>query len=258
MGGSKRALLISMMTLSLVALGTSAAAVAAPAGVLESFTVTATLAPDRVFKGETAKMTGKVIPPRPGESVKLQQKKSGKWKDIDSNELDDASRYSFTITGEKAGTPQYRVFKGASGGVDAGTSPVRKLSVYRWIYLSNLQVVDYDDFDFGSFRINGKNYPNSIGAYYDFSDGYAEWNIDRKCDRLLGVGGVDDTSDVDVIGEVTLSKEGEQFFQEQYTFGTTNPINVDVTGILRLRVDVSTVKKEGYPAIGNARVSCTF
>jgi hypothetical protein len=98
--------------------------------VLASQSVSFSVTPPKITKGQTATGTGKASPAASGREVELQVEKSGLWYTVATTHDGTGGSFSFTIKGTSAGTFDYRaVASDLPGYLQYGYSPAQSLQV---------------------------------------------------------------------------------------------------------------------------------
>jgi hypothetical protein len=93
--------------------------------------------------------------------------------------------------------------------------------------------------------------PNSS---YDYEPASIEWAIGRHVPVLEFLAGADDSSGQGG-GTITLYGDGERLAEVDVRFGATENVRVDVSGVLRLRIEVSTTSQDQPEIVlGDARL----
>ncbi|MPZ73742.1 MAG: S8 family serine peptidase [Nitriliruptorales bacterium] len=92
--------------------------------------VRATLSTTAMSLGSRARLTGKVSPAHPGQTVRLQRRVSGRWRTVATKTLSSTSRFAFPIKPGSRGTFKYRAQRPADADHGPGRSAARSLSVY--------------------------------------------------------------------------------------------------------------------------------
>ena len=123
-------------------------------------------------------------------------------------------------------------------------------------YLADMETVNQQalyGFNPGTSKANGKTYshgllvtPASNGATGTF-----EYDFSRQYRKLNGELGLDDKSDSAAVGKVEIYGDGRQLFAQDVPFGTTVPVELDVTDVLRIKITVSTVDGKGSIVFGD-------
>lgn len=123
-------------------------------------------------------------------------------------------------------------------------------------YLADMEPVDRDDYqsyDTGTAKSNGKSYSHAvtISPYASGSPGSVEYDFSRQYRQLKGDLGLGDKSDSAATGKVEIYGDGRQLLAQDVPFGTTTPVDIDVTNVLRLKIIFSTVDGRGSIVFGD-------
>lgn len=103
------------------------------------FSVSVSASKTSLSLGSTFAISGSVSPNAKGQSVSIQEKRSGgAWRTITTKKLTSASKYAATIKPGTGGPTSYRVVKAAKGSRGAGISATRTIAVWRWRHLTDL------------------------------------------------------------------------------------------------------------------------
>jgi hypothetical protein len=225
------------------------------------FTVVAHLSTHSVRAGHSATIGGSVAPVRPGKTVYLQQERFGTWSTIRTTKLNGASEYSFTVTPLGSGTKYYRVTKLREGAIGRASSPVRKLSSYRWFRLDQLQFTERDGIFFDPETINGTVFQNAMYAVLNSSGGseFAVVELGRACTSVRGTLGLTDVSDPSSQADIAISVDGAPRLDYQPTPTDSEHVRLSVSGARQLRVDLTDLlATTASPAIGGGQALCAF
>jgi hypothetical protein len=120
--------------------------------------------------------------------------------------------------------------------------------------------------EFREASVNGVSYPNALiidrermykgGPYTGSINGRVEINAGRDERRFLGDLGIPDDQLSATTWRVEISLDNSApVFSTEVRFGETKKIDLDVTGVLRLRMALSMTGCCGTLAIGNPRFS---
>lgn len=135
----------------------------------------------------------------------------------------------------------------------AGMSP---FTVYGWYYLDTYDEVSGDKYS-DSIDINGVTYPRSV--YADSWDDYFEVNLSRACKTFsASMGFSDSTSSTARDTSIITGDSRELYRMSNVRLGVMTPLSIDITGVLRLRIE--QVQDSGSASIvyGDARVLCAY
>lgn len=113
-------------------------------------------------------------------------------------------------------------------------------------YLADMEAIDSDGFrsaNVGTAKSNGKSYSHALvlepSEYATL--GVREYDFSRQYRQLKGDLGLGDKSDSAAVGKVEIYGDGRQLLAQDVPFGTTIPIDIDVTDVLRIKITVTTV-----------------
>jgi len=123
--------------------------------------------------------------------------------------------------------------------------------------------------------INGTTYPNSISWWSTSADCYFDsggiepygssgdtnadaYNLERSCYQLQGDAGITDDSDSGSQVDLTIADDGNTVWNTTLNLGSTYPINLNITNVLRISIEPQLLAGNSVTAaIGNARVLCS-
>jgi hypothetical protein len=107
----------------------------------------------------------------------------------------------------------------------------------------------------GTAKANGATYSYGLvlKAPYD-GVGAIEYDLSRHFRKLVGEVGLDDAASSDAIYRVEIYGDNRALWSDTVSLGTTTPIAVDVTDVLRLRIAVSRPEGSGEVVLGDLRV----
>jgi serine/threonine-protein kinase len=106
-------------------------------------------------------------------------------------------------------------------------------------YLDGLKPVSGEWNTVGPAALSGKVYPHSVGnsAYACYTGESVEYNLSRGYRRLVATTGIDDNGEDSALRVlVEVFADGRRVLATTIRYGKTTPIAVDVTGVLRLKV----------------------
>jgi hypothetical protein len=94
--------------------------------------------------------------------------------------------------------------------------------------------------------VRGNTYTDVMVCETSFGDGHAEFNLGTRYQKFNGFLGVTDTAPSGTETRVTISLDGVQLYQGDFTQGDpVVPLDLDVTGGLRLRIDLRFLSSSG-------------
>lgn len=111
------------------------------------------------------------------------------------------------------------------------------------VYLNTQQTLGSDSpWESGyTGEIAAKNYTNSLLANLQYDCGqpqYVEYNVAKGYRQLVANAGIDDSaSDSSVTGSLEIFTDGRQVSTTTIAYGQMYPIKVDLSGVLRLRIE---------------------
>jgi serine/threonine-protein kinase len=112
-------------------------------------------------------------------------------------------------------------------------------------YLADMQPVSVDRMNYptnGTTKANGKSYSHGLLMTPPASGiGTVEYDFSRQYRKLSGELGLDDKSDSAAVGKVEIYGDGRQLLAQDVPFGTTTPVDLDVTDVLRIKITVASV-----------------
>ncbi|MEU7725176.1 NPCBM/NEW2 domain-containing protein [Streptomyces sp. NPDC040724] len=150
-------------------------------------------------------------------------------------------------------TPQEETTESAS----PAPSPVAEVA-----YLSEMQPVErnYDPTP-GAASINGSDFPQSISFQVHYAANpvnEVSYNIGRDWRYLAATVGVTDDSTSDTKLKMQAFADGRSVYEHVFSYGESNPVSLDVKGVLRLTFKVSLIGGGGggtyIGAWGDARL----
>lgn len=122
-------------------------------------------------------------------------------------------------------------------------------------YLADMQPVSVDRMNYpttGTTKANGKSYSHGLLMTPPGSGiGAVEYDFSRQYRKLSGELGLDDKSDSAAIGKVEIYGDGRQLLAQDVPFGTTTPVDLDVTNVLRIKITVASVDGKGSIVFGD-------
>jgi hypothetical protein len=196
-----------------------------------------------------------------GKPVYLQLYSSddSSWTSISSAAyVADDGTWQITTPARQAGrTISLRVFAPGTGTTRAASTSAGTFTVYGWYYLDTFSQVAGSAGE-ASRAINGVTYPRSI---FKTGGGYVEYNLSRACKSLSATVGLDDTSNSAIRVSTWVAGDSTELKRfNNVGLGQANTLSLDVTGILRLRIEATQTAGRGYwwLAYGDAKVLCAY
>lgn len=253
---------VALSSMALVATPAQAApAPAAPAvAAATAPKLTFSLSRTSMTAGQSISARGKITPNRSGYYVTLQRKSGTKWQSLATKKVTSKGTYAVAARLTRGGTNGLRVAL-RKGGKTVRVSAMKRVNVYAWHYLYDLDTVTNDYYKRGSVSINGRYYPKS---FYDsvWSDSNtAEWNLGRKCTTFSAVAGQDDdSSSTNQRNRFEVYGDSARLWTRDIGFGAGVPVTANISGALRLKLADSPLTTNGYRYVawGDARVLCRF
>ena len=122
-------------------------------------------------------------------------------------------------------------------------------------YLSDMTPVQTTSVSYtpGVQKSNGKSYPHGLLVTPGSTGGSLEYDFSRQYRQLTGELGFDDKASSDATAQIEIYGDGRQLTEQNITFGTTTPVQVDVTDVLRIRISVSVTDGKGSVVLGDFR-----
>ncbi|MGH9270447.1 MAG: PASTA domain-containing protein, partial [Ilumatobacteraceae bacterium] len=115
------------------------------------------------------------------------------------------------------------------------------------VYLADLEAVDSNaGYEAGQAQVNGDIYTRSV--YMDVSTStplFIEYDLARKLTRLRGVIGVRDDSTASSLVKVEIFADGTPVSEQDLALGQIAELDLDMTNVLRLRLQVTNLTYEG-------------
>lgn len=126
-------------------------------------------------------------------------------------------------------------------------------------FLGDWKIVEGADPARGTATVNGKVYTHALWQRLFAVGGKQAWQYDlgRKFQKVTGEAGLTDTSDSDAVVRYEFLVDKRQVQTFDVKLGTTHPVEVDVSGGLRLEVIVTKIAGKGaytYPTLGDAQI----
>lgn len=247
-----------------VALTAGSLALAAPtqAAPARAYKVTAKANIDTaIAKEDVVKVRGRVTPKAAGQKVILQQRVGNKkkWTSTGNAKVKKNGTYLLKDKPTTPGSREYRVLKPGAKGVKKGWSKPVQVQVYRWEKLASRGTGPQENVIPSGVTIGTDYYANSLLSYVSGTPGYAEYTLGRKCVSLSATYALADSSVSGSSGAVTVTTDGELQKVHSLAVGTIVADDVvDLTGVYRLRFDLSTTATPAaVAAVATPMVLCT-
>jgi hypothetical protein len=216
--------------------------------------------------GAVVHLTGTASSVLRGRTVDLQRLAGPHWRKLGSTAVHGNS-YAFNVRLLAAGASIYRVvFHSTTTAIASAASPRLVVHVDAWHFLADIGPVGFDgDLQTSSVAINGTTYPHSLKVGANIPAGTSrgsDYNLSRKCVLFEAVMGPDDNSDVGFQMEMDVIGDATSLTAPVVSFGAPDSAKIDVTGVLRLRLQTTSVagsySYDNEVGWGNARVLCSF
>jgi PASTA domain/NPCBM/NEW2 domain len=130
--------------------------------------------------------------------------------------------------------------------------------------MGTVEVTESGQWKSGNVAVNATTKPTSLywesGGWFNAPSTYRDYNLSKGFSRLKAVLGVEDNSKSGFFCrfEVFLDGKPVPAFNESVGLGGELPMDVDVSNVLRMRINVSTSGKEaGICVLGTARLLAT-
>lgn len=140
---------------------------------------------------------------------------------------------------------------GATNAAEVTLSVVRRPVV---AFLADMEPVSkeaYDYFTPGIQKSNGKSYSHGLLIDPRTNGATIEYDFSRQYRRMTGELGLDDKSASSALGKVEIYGDGRLLTTVDVPFGTTIPVDLDVTNVLRLKINVSVLDGSGAVVFGD-------
>jgi hypothetical protein len=119
-------------------------------------------------------------------------------------------------------------------------------------FLDALAFVDRDSADVHPppFNISGTTYTHGVDVYVGCTDGFVEYDLGRDFRRFRATSGMDDGTASGTRARVEISLDGQIVSTNDIGLGDTIAIDLDVTGALRLRIAITTIREDDCAFVG--------
>lgn len=246
-----------------VALTAGSLALAAPtqAAPARAYKVTAKANLDTaIAKEDVVKVRGRVTPKAAGQKVILQQRVGNKkkWTSTGNAKVKKNGTYLLKDKPTTPGSREYRVLKPGAKGIQKGWSKPVEVQVYRWEKLSRRSGPQSNVIPSG-VTIGTDYYGDSLLSNVSGTPGFMEYTLGRKCVSLSATYALADSSVSGSSGAVTVTTDGELQKVHSLAVGTIVADDVvDLTGVYRLRFDLSTTATPAaVAAVATPMALCT-
>lgn len=116
-------------------------------------------------------------------------------------------------------------------------------------FLERLRTVEGSDtqnLSMPNFNVSGTTYTHGVAISTCGADSFTvEYDLGRDFRRFLATAGIVDTAASDLRARLELSVDGAIVLTHDFVLGQTVPVDVDLTGALRIRLTVAYLSGEG-------------
>lgn len=246
----------AVAVVALVGLFGPLAVLTSPTEAAPRTTVSTGLAQSYVSVGGTMSLRGYINPKANNKTVSIERYILGKWRQTMTAKTNSTGLYRVNGRPTKPGKFSYRVRYGTavSRTVTLVVTPVSYLSEMRPESSNSLS-------NGGSVEMNGNVFPRTLysSSCCGSGGGNAEYNLGRKYKVLTAtVGTLDSGTSTTWRGTWTIKGDGVVLASGQTRLGFTQPVSVNVSGVLRLRIEyvrVTGTSGRGIIGFGNAKVA---
>lgn len=177
-------------------------------------------------------------PGRSGRKVTLQRMDGpDKWGNVAAYYTNASGNASLKFP-MHLGFTRYRVYVWPYNGAPGIFSSIKTTDTYRWLYLSDMDTVQDNDWNFrDNAKMSGSYYRHSFGNYQTYGNTtYGYYDLSgRKCLYIRATVGVDDRSPgVKAAFEFSLDKDGNNVPLGTVKIYKAKQINQNITGVNRL------------------------
>lgn len=117
--------------------------------------------------------------------------------------------------------------------------------------MTKLDDYDYNTFDVGTGTVSGKIYTRSVSLDPSYQDtGFVEYDLGRRYTTLTGTVGLSDAVPSDTVMRVEIYGDGKPLFNQDLRLGQAVPVQLDMTNVLRLRLQVTDLRTDYSGAAG--------
>ena len=150
----------------------------------------------------------------------------------------------------------------AAGAAIGGTVKLTVARQAQLVYLDSAHPASGNWSGEKSANIAGKTYLHSLGAdvYSGTRTEAVEYNISKGFRRFTATAGIEDNSgDSSLKMQLEIFADGREIFNKPVAYGTPTPVDLDVSGVLRLRFQYEGVSGRGccttnYLVLGTAEL----
>lgn len=213
--------------------------------------------------GQSVTLTGTASSSVAGRPVLLQVGAGGSFGNVGTATIGGDGSFSVAgaITQSGAAVP-IRVLVPESSLNNEAAAGAGSLQVFGWTFLYDINPVQ-GEWEDAAFAISGVTYGKSVGQdrYSPGNSAVAEVNLARACTRFVATVGLEDSSSTATEYIATAYADSVQRFSKSgIKLGQANPVNVDVSGSLRLKLEVQKIAGSNGDDLvwGDARILCAF
>jgi hypothetical protein len=116
------------------------------------------------------------------------------------------------------------------------------------VFLADIDPVDRftNSLSFGQAQVNGEIYTRSVLLEpYSDEPSFVEYDLGRGFERIVGTVGPRDDVDADSLYKVEIFADGVSVFDQDLVLGHVAPIDLDMSNVLRLRLQVTDLNYSG-------------
>lgn len=207
-----------------------------------------TAPPESTLAGKFFTVAGTISPARSRMTI-IQEKIGGKWLNMGRVQASSNGSFSRTVRLTKAGLHNLRAYSPANSQFGAATSEVIEVSTLAKFWLKDTN---------SSARFNGVTYAHSYSwSLYNIGASSTDWDLQRKCTLLSLTVGIADDARSGSAGRFEIYVDDALEFSKTVAFGESQEATIDLTGGLRLRVDVIKTSSTGTGmVIGDPQITC--
>ena len=215
-----------------------------------------------VAKEDKVVLSGTVTPKPPeGSTVVVQAKyENGTiWRKVGTAVVKPNGNYRFVDKPTTRFDRAYRVSKKADATALADKSRERKVKVFAWNWLNQMQTSAGTGMaSAASLPINGDTNTHVLYAPVSTETAFSEYTLGRNCTTFETTFGLSDRTETGGQATISLTDDGVVKFSRTFNLGESDAQSIDVTNVYRMRLDFAqvTTTPDTEPAAGTARVLC--
>lgn len=239
--------LLATATASLVSWGLLAApaATAHPAGPhperRATFAPTLDASKSAPVAGAAVVLSGRVKPVRKGVLVVLQKRRADDrtWVVEARLRTTRSGAFRYTDRPHEPGVRRYRVVVPAAGKVKKGISKPVAVTVYAWkvVGKSLYPRETSATWNASGASINGHVFEHAYVGARSSTQGFADFNLNRKCTLLRARLGNSDASDVAAVARVSIIADGVSKYVHSFGLTQSQQVSVNIKGAFRMAFD---------------------